>query len=116
MAMGGFGGTVTMELAGENYMLEQRLPEGFFKWQYGRLHPFKLYLSTNEVDQYWKEHEDEKHWRFQLNAMGTLEDYNNGVLNDLQVKLKSRSKIIEKSENPIWAEYLDKFNNNNVKS
>jgi len=112
MALGGFGGTVTMELAGENYLLGERLPVGFFKWQYARLHPFKLYLSTNEVDEYWRHHHDEKCWRFELGAMGTLEEFNSGVLSDLSQKL-SRHKLTEhKTENPIWAEYLDKFNKN----
>ena len=55
MSSAGFLSALVMELYGENAYFAASLPDGFYKWQYDRLHPFKLYLSTDEVDKYWKE-------------------------------------------------------------
>ena len=54
MSSAGFLSAIVMELYGENAYFAESLPDGFYKWQYDRLHPFKLYLSTDEVDKYWK--------------------------------------------------------------
>ena len=60
-----------MEFYVENRILSQKLPEGFYKWQYKQFsdtYGSKLRLNYAEADEYWEKHPIEQKWRFQFRA------------------------------------------------
>lgn len=100
-----------MEIWGENAILAEKLPVGYYKFRFSSYTPTKLVISHDEVKKYWQDHPVEFDWRFNHRAMLTLDDFKNGKRVDDNSYRPYLSQLDSKEEDPRWNEILQKFNN-----
>merc|ERR1712226_926540 len=110
-----FAAVGIMEFYVENRILAQKLPDGFYKWQYKHFSDtggVKLRLNYAEADEYWVQHPIEQKWRFQFRAMGSLSDFtaNPNKVETLSKAFDLQVDLPEKIDEKFWAEHLRFWN------
>lgn len=109
VSLGSICAISAMEFYGENKMLANRLPNGYYKYQYSLLEPFKLTLTVDEMYKYWEENPIEFDWRFNRNALDSRPGEESKEVTEW-LERSGKIKIVEKLDNPMWKDLLDFLN------
>ena len=79
-----------MEFYGENSYLKNALPPGYYKYQYSQFSPMKLELSLEQVQEYWKENNEEYDWECGYKLLSVRESFEiNKSLNKRKENLRN---------------------------